>query len=207
MTAGTCSITATIATDSTYVGATSSAITITVTYAIGDTGPGGGKIFITPSTSGNSTGKYFEAALGTWNGGTDSNNDWCHNTNYTVGSSAQGTAIGTGKTNTDAIVSYCTRGAAYVARAYAGGGLSDWFLPSVDELAELYTNRTSVGGFNSMTQCCPSGSVSTTSYWSSTEVNNYQARSLSFLPAGGSDNWGKIYGFNVRPVRMFSPIT
>ena len=33
------------------------------TYAIGDTGPAGGKIFITPTTAGNTTGKYFEAAL------------------------------------------------------------------------------------------------------------------------------------------------
>jgi hypothetical protein len=40
-------------------------VTITggATYSIGDTGPAGGKIFITPSTSGNTTGKYFEIAL------------------------------------------------------------------------------------------------------------------------------------------------
>jgi hypothetical protein len=31
-------------------------------YEIGDTGPGGGKIFITPLTTGNTTGKYFEVA-------------------------------------------------------------------------------------------------------------------------------------------------
>lgn len=178
-----------------------------MTFAIGDTGPGGGKIFITPSTSGNTTGKYFEAALGTWNGGTDSNNNWCHNTNYAIGSGAQGSAIGTGKANTDAITAYCTSGAAFVAKAYSGGGKTDWFLPSLDELAELYTNRAIVGGFNSMNQCCPSsGIVSTTSYWSSTEVNSSQAKPLSFLSAGGGDNWGKIYGFNVRPVRMFLPI-
>ena len=39
-----------------------------VKYRIGDTGPAGGKIFITPSTPGNTTGKYFEAALGGWSG-------------------------------------------------------------------------------------------------------------------------------------------
>lgn len=207
ITAGTCRLSASIASDGTYDAATSAAISFTVTFAIGDTGPGGGKIFITPSTSGNTTGKYFEAALGTWNGGTDSNNNWCHNTNYAIGSGAQGSAIGTGKANTDAITAYCTSGAAFVAKAYTGAGLSDWFLPSVDELAELYTNRASVGGFNSMNQCCPSsGIVSTTSYWSSTEVNSSQAKPLSFLDAGGGDNWGKIYGFNVRPVRMFLPI-
>jgi hypothetical protein len=145
--------------------------------------------------------------LGTWNGGTDSNNNWCHNTNYAIGSAAQGSAIGTGKANTDAITAYCTSGAAFAAKAYTGAGLSDWFLPSLDELAEMYTHRASVGGFNSMNQCCPSsGIVSTTSYWSSTEVDSYQAKPLSFLPAGGGDNWGKIYGFNVRPVRMFLPI-
>jgi hypothetical protein len=36
------------------------------TFAIGDIGPGGGIIFITPSTEGNSTGKYFEAAPFDW---------------------------------------------------------------------------------------------------------------------------------------------
>ena len=35
-------------------------VTITASYSIGDTGPAGGKIFITPSTAGNTTGKYFE---------------------------------------------------------------------------------------------------------------------------------------------------
>ena len=61
---------------------------------VGDTGPGGGKIFLTPSSSGNSTGYWFEAAPSNWYSGTDKNNNWCHNTSYAIGSGAQGTALG-----------------------------------------------------------------------------------------------------------------
>lgn len=37
-----------------------------VSYDIGQTGPGGGRIFITPLTPGNHTGKYFEVAPKNW---------------------------------------------------------------------------------------------------------------------------------------------
>lgn len=36
------------------------------TLKVGDTGPGGGIIFLTPASEGNLTGKYFEAAPATW---------------------------------------------------------------------------------------------------------------------------------------------
>lgn len=36
------------------------------TLKIGDTGPGGGIVFLTPDSEGNVTGKYFEAAPATW---------------------------------------------------------------------------------------------------------------------------------------------
>jgi len=37
-----------------------------VSYHIGQTGPGGGRIFITPLTPGNTTGRYFEVAPKNW---------------------------------------------------------------------------------------------------------------------------------------------
>jgi hypothetical protein len=175
--------------------------------AVGDTGPGGGKIFLTPSSTGNSTGYWFEAAPSTWFSGTDKNNNWCHNTSYAIGSGAQGTAIGAGYANTLAIVAYCTSGAAVDARAYSGGSLSDWFLPSDDELQAMYVARTTLSMPATLNQCCPSsGIVTTQSYWSSTEHNtnseNY-ARTVAFN-TGGDDNYGKIYGFNIRPIRRFN---
>lgn len=211
VTAGTCTLRVSIASDGTYDSATSSTVSFTVTYAIGDTGPGGGKIFMTLTTSGNSTGKYFESALGTWNSGSDINMNWCHNNNYSVGASAQGTAIGTGQANTTAIVAYCTSGAAYEARNYSGGGLTDWFLPSQAELQEMYRNKTTIGGFTTLTQLYPTTGPTTQSYWSSSEAvaPTYNPASQAipvFFGNGGGDNYGKIYGFNVRPIRMFAPI-
>ena len=170
--------------------------------AVGDTGPGGGKIFLTPSSSGNSTGKYFEAAPTSWNGGADPTVNWCNITNGAVGVSAQGTSIGSGQGNSTAIGSYCSSGAAVTARAYRGGGFSDWFLPSEDELKALQVVQATIGGFASAT------------YWSSTEIAS--GRSGAFVgptheaypvhfPDGGSNLWYKSQTYHVRPVRMFSP--
>jgi hypothetical protein len=209
VTAGTCTLKVAIASDGTYISATSSTVSLTVTYAIGDAGPGGGKIFMTLSTSGNTTGKYFESALGTWNSGSDINNRWCNNTNLAIGTSAQGIAIGTGQANTNAIVAVCTAGAAVDARAYAGGGLADWFLPSQAELQAMYTQRTTIGGFTTLSQLY-GGSGNTQSYWSSSEAVSPFSPATQAIPVafnnGGGDNYGKIYGFNVRPIRMFAPI-
>ncbi|NBY56817.1 MAG: hypothetical protein EBQ57_00475, partial [Actinobacteria bacterium] len=216
VTAGACSITVEIASDGVYAAATSSAISISVTYAIGDTGPGGGRIFITPSTAGNSSGNYFEAAPNTWNAGSDGNNRWCNITNGAIGASAQGINIGTGQANTNAIVAYCSSGAAVDARAYSGGSLTDWFLPSENELKQLWVQAAVTGVPVTKTQCCPGPATpSTNSYWSSTEIAAGRPGSVfgsarEAYPASsssGSDNWGKQYGFNVRPVRMFAPIS
>jgi hypothetical protein len=200
---GTCTIGASIAADSSYITATASAVSFSVVYAVGDTGPGGGKIFIIPSTTGNSTGKYFEAAPTSWSGGADPTVNWCNITNGAVGASAQGTTIGSGQGNSTAISSYpCSSGAAVTARAYRGGGFSDWFLPSEDELKALQVVQATIGGFASAT------------YWSSTEIAS--GRTGAFVgptreaypvhfPNGGSNLWYKSQTYHVRPVRMFSP--
>ncbi|MEI7765084.1 MAG: hypothetical protein WCI93_00695, partial [bacterium] len=70
----------------------------------------------------------------------------CDGSNLT---GANGTALGTGYQNTNDIISGCaTLGiAARVARAYNGGGYSDWSLPSLDELDKFSLNRASIGNF------------------------------------------------------------
>lgn len=204
VTAGTCTLRVAIASDVTYDSATSSTVSFTVTYAIGDAGPGGGKIFMTLSTGGNTTGKYFESAPTSWSGGVDPTVNWCNITNGAVGVSAQGTTIGTGQGNSTAIGSYCSSGAAVTARAYRGGGLSDWFLPSEEELEALQAVKTTIGGFESA------------SYWSSSEIA--AGRSGAFagptqeaypvhFPNGGSNLWYKYQTYHVRPIRMFAPIS
>ena len=175
----------------------------TTACAVGDVGPAGGIVFMTPATAGNSSGKYFEAAPAGWNGaGIDLNIAWCNATSTLIGTpSALGTAIGTGSANTDAIVAVCSSGAAKSARAYTGGGVSDWFLPSIDELLQMYANRATIGGLVQTTQV--GTGIATTTFWSSSEYNSSQSKNWSFL-TNGNDNWGKNYGFGVRPIRMFS---
>ena len=108
---------------------------------------------------------------------------------------AVGTAIGTGLSNTMAIIANQGAGtyAATVARSYTGGGYTDWYLPSKDELNTLYINKVAIGGFASA------------DYWSSSEYDYYGFASAwcqSF--AWWSQNvYGKYVTFDVRAVRAF----
>jgi hypothetical protein len=118
------------------------------TYSIGDTGPGCGIVFYKDLTK--PAGKQcMEAAPNTWYGGAAAPTmAWSGNTTDSVVTS---TDIGTGATNTTAMIAQnSTAGRAGSASgAYAGGGLHDWFLPSKDELSQLYNQRAVVGGFAS----------------------------------------------------------
>ena len=211
--AGTCRLSVAIAADATYLSATSAQISFSLVYQVGDTGPGGGKIFMTPSSGANTTTKYFESAVSGWNGSaTDTLAPWCSLTNQYLGSSGvapQLTTIGSGAANTSAMVAAgkCTSGAGNIARAYNGGGKSDWHLPSIDELLQMYAQRSNIGGFNLMTEA--GTARTTTSYWSSSENssqgNNNYAQTWSFA-TNGSDNWSKSLQFGVRPIRSFEPI-
>ncbi len=80
--------------------------------------------------------------------------------------------------------------AAALASNYAGGGCAGWFLPSEDELNELYLQRAVVGGFANIR------------YWSSSEYNLVAALSRDF-----SDSFqyfsSKSITLRVRAVRGF----
>jgi len=124
-----------------------------VTYKIGDTGPYGGIVFYI-SQDGSSG---LEAAL------TDAGNtEW---TCYGDRTRANGTGIGTGKSNTDAIIANCGEfSAANIAANYKWpNGQTGGFLPSRDELNELYKHKDVVGGF------------ANDYYWSSSESNSILA--------------------------------
>lgn len=64
---------------------------------------------------------------------------------------ATGTAIGTRTGNTNLVISsqgeVATSYAAGLARAFTGGGYSNWYLPSRDEMNKFYLNKVAVGGF------------------------------------------------------------
>jgi len=110
-----------------------------------------------------------------------------------------GTALGTGRANTAAIVAQagCTGGAAYLCDHLVEGDYSDWYLPSKDELNKLYLNRVAIGGF---------GLNWMDYYWSSSEYGASSAWYQSFLGSGSQGNASKgaqgIPG-RVRAVRAF----
>jgi hypothetical protein len=183
------------------------------TCAVGNTGPGGGIVFYSVN------GKYLEAAPAAWFGtATDTRTVWgCSGSTY---ASAYATAIGTGKANTDQIVSNCgdptSNVAAKIARAYTGGGKSDWSLPSRDELIELckYARTQTTG--NISTSCTTSGTLNAgvlkgfgnadgdSQYWSSSDAstNNAYTVWLSGSLSGGFG--GKTNIRYIRPVRYFT---
>ena len=171
---------------------------------VGDTGPGGGIVFY-KAVSAFACGPtlaasclYLESAPANWSGGSDSaiSISWSGNTTQSVGSgggdTATATAIGWGYRNTLAAVAQSNTSNKVItrARAYTGGGLSDWFVPSKDELNQLYLRRATVGGFTS------------TSYWSSSEFSATNVYEQDFSN-GNSWNNGKSGGDTLRPIRAF----
>jgi hypothetical protein len=175
--------------------------------SVGNTGPGGGKIFYaTPTSDGFDCGPtttekcyYLEAAPTTgasaW---TDVNQSWSTGGNQSISvPNATGTDIGTGYKNSLSIVAQSGNvtetSAAVAARAYGGpNNLTDWFLPSKDELNALYLQKSAVGGFVEGP------------YWYSSEVNAESAGLLyfSFGGAPGSSPKSSSTPY-IRPVRAF----
>ena len=109
----------------------------------------------------------------------------------TIGTS---TAIGTGQANTTLIVTGCdTVGiAARLCNDLVLNNYTDWYLPSKDELDQMYKNLylNSIGGFVA------------SYYWSSSEYSAPGAWYQDFSN-GYQYGFGKNYGFYVRAVRSF----
>ncbi len=99
-----------------------------------------------PSTNDCKTSDYGDKGMGDGKG-----YDYCTGSGETaLIPNASGTVIGSGFTNTSAMLTMCVSGdAAEQVRAYTGGGQTDWSLPSKDELNALYYygGRDAIGGF------------------------------------------------------------
>ena len=107
-----------------------------------------------------------------------------------IGSASTG--IGSGQPNTTAIVNGCiTAGiAARICKDLVLNGYSDWFLPSKDELNQMYSQKIVIGGFTN------------NYYWSSSEYYNNYALCQTFA-SGTQSTGGKNTAFYVRAVRAF----
>ena len=97
---------------------------------------------------------------------------WFHDLGSISTTGAFGSNIGTGKSNTDLIIlsqgGNLKKYAAGITRLYKGGGFSDWFLPSIEELNKIYLSKEIIGN------------ISESWYWSSTEGPNFNAWFLDF---------------------------
>jgi len=118
----------------------------------------------------------------------------CNNTHVAVG-----TALGTGKANTDLIIATCgATTAAGIAKAYTGGGFNDWFLPSSSEFQQVATNYTMFGF---------SGGY--TSYFTSSEYGTNYTYANSYFYTGsqayssGSPRIGDTFTHAIRAIRTF----
>jgi len=112
--------------------------------------------------------------------------------NVYVATGAKGTAIGTGASNTTKIVNKQGSGK-YAAKLCADlvlNGFSDWYLPSKQELNQLYKHKAKVTG------------LAATNYWSSSESDANNAWDQEF---GGGFKFAddKSFTIHVRAVRSF----
>ncbi len=179
-------------------------------FAVGDTGPGGGMVFYVDMTR--PTGSQcFEAAPSGWNTGGDPTADWCSNTSDLLGGTF-GTTVGTGEANTALMVAAvspgpCTSGAGFMADAYAGGGQTDWFLPSKDELNQVcrYASGQTFDATGAMCIGPASrfGGFTTSNYWSSSQGLEGNAWGQDFAGGSQKGNAAKEGIMHVRPVRAF----
>ncbi len=184
-----------------------------VSYRVGDVGPGGGLVFYIDGSS----GLRYEMAPKTWGVNETTGIKWCSDTSNFV---VTGTAIGTGSANTTAMLTNaspfaaCTSSAPNVVRAYRGGGLTDWFMPSQDELNAMCNySRVWVGsplapptgpctGAQDGSFAGDTYGFANADYWSSSQVNTNFAWSQRFID-GALPNFWTGSAEPVRPVRAF----
>lgn len=172
---------------------------------IGDVGPGGGNIFyisdtvIDSATGVSSGGIYLEAAPRNWNG--DATNE-AGSSFASVLTSVSGTssAIGTGAENSRLLIAALGTNAtaATLAVNKTSGGVSDWFVPSYDELTKM------------ITVLAPLGLGSFTNYanlWSSTQNSSDSQRANNAWSSNPPvlNTLLKTDNFYLRPIRAFSP--
>ena len=210
------------ATTYTIIGASASGETSTATYRlrvtgdIGDTGPGGGKIFyylaagFTCGPTGASTCKFLEVAPNNWSGGTDPTVSWAQSTPVNLAANTVPNQltliadIGRGGRNTKAIIDQGNNNSTSSAAARAdahnvvidGVNYDDWILPSENELSQLFIRRVAVGM-----------EFAGASYWSSTSTGGGNGRYLivthvSATPGSFAGDL-KTVAFYVRPIRAF----
>jgi hypothetical protein len=200
-----------------------------IVYTVGDTGPGGGRIFYVapvgttflcgPTRSATCT--YLEAAPADISASIKWAQPTYVGTAVNAPETATATAIGWGYRNTRAIIlqgnSDTATSAAALADSYtvtvSGVVYDDWYLPSTDELNQMCKWVRGITGvaLTTLTTVCTGGAINTglgatgfktESYWSSSEDDALKGKYQSFFN-GSLSGYVKTQAFWVRPVRAF----
>ena len=203
--------------------------------ALGNTGPGGGKVFyVAPTTftcgaNLELTCKYLEASPIAYNsetwafsatsalacyteGSTTGTSDCRYNSIYSGTSASQSSSrsaaygMGRGLANTNQIYARLTTAGGSLASSYAAGiaydysttvsgtTFTDWYLPSQDELSQMWINRSSIG------------ELPNADFWTSTEADPNDFRHMFagtfHTNSGSKSDWTR----KVRPIRAFASI-
>ncbi len=177
--------------------------TVTATNASGTSLASTASNAVTPSWEVSvSIGQYYEGGIIFYIDGTgqhglicatsDQSNEAAWGCYGTLLSGADGTAIGTGSQNTLDILAGCTTAgiAAKICSDLELNGYSDWFLPSKDELNQMWVHKDVIDNFGY------------TNYWSSSEYDAYFVL-LQNLGFGTPSADTKNAVWSVRAIRAF----
>jgi hypothetical protein len=166
---------------------------------VGSVGPGGGIVFLTPTSEGNSSGMYFEI----------SPNDASGTYSFCDGNVSLGTGlnIGDGISNTQILNAedLCNNptNAVYAANEYSNNGYSDWYLPSYNELKTAKANaRASLSNWSSA--YLSSSGYSFNGVWF-IDFGDIVTCGGGYWPA--CTNYKAAGGFSIRPIRSFGSVT
>jgi uncharacterized protein len=168
---------------------------LTDDYRPGDVGPAGGLVFYVNPNAAKDGWRYLEAAPFDQSMGAK----WgCFRTEIP---GARGNAIGTGRQNSADMLASCAEpgGAAQLCAAFSFNGVKDWFLPSRDELAEMYKalRATGIGDFRD------AGLHDNAEYWASSQHDADMATHIDFADAGRIHGDDKDFPRRVRAIRAF----
>ncbi len=154
-------------------------------YEVGDPGPAGGIIFFVDKHN-DYDFTYLESSTEDQSTGMG----WSNNNTTNIPLTSMD--LGQGARNTQVVIDGSSTSAALTASGYSGGGFSDWFLPSRDELNLMYTHL----------HCQGLASFAADHYWSSSQYNSSNAWRQNFAN-GTQANLAKSDSYRVRAVRAF----
>jgi hypothetical protein len=158
---------------------------------IGTIGPAGGFIFFDKGVSTNGW-RFLEVAPANWYGNNEPRGAWgCYGNII-----SPSTSIGSGLQNT-LNMNECSQIAQTVLNTNING-YDDWFLPSIEELNEIYSrlHQNNIGNFNIDDY-----------YWSSTDYSEIGAYFIDFNDGSLGDNNKNDATEYFRPIRFVDEIT